>query len=190
MAFQRWYDFDVRLSGVVRSMESMSERNQEYFAEKLLELSEYLLEERGGEEYLTALHPKKKEGLEKAQSKKRWYDKSESLHRAFNNLYALTTEDRQEVATRMTTPILIVEAYEKQCETMHLEPDVKIVEEILRTCLTEGQERAKRLYALYMNDFSVFQGKNMAGATPENTMLSGLWSSLLKNIQSYLSPVA
>jgi hypothetical protein len=90
----------------------------------------------------------------------------------------------------MTTPILIVEAYEKQCETMHLEPDVKIVEEILRTCLTEGQERAKRLYALYMNDFSVFQGKNMAGATPENTMLSGLWSSLLKNIQSYLSPVA
>jgi hypothetical protein len=190
VAFQRWYDFDVRLSGVVRSMESMSERNQEYFAKKLLELSEFLLEERGGEAYLSSLHPKKKEGLEKAQSKKRWYDKSESLHRAFNNLYALTTEDRQEVATRMTTPILIVEAYEKQCETMHLEPDVKVVEEILRTCLTEGQERAKRLYALYMNDFSMFQGNGVVGGVPENTMLSGFWSSLLKNIQSYLSPVA
>jgi hypothetical protein len=184
VAYQRWYDTDLRLSAVVRSLELLNEQSLEYFAEKLLEISESLLSEHGGADYLESLDPRKKAGLEKAQTnRKRWYDRQENLHKAFNNLYALTPKDRREVASRLTTPILIVEAYERYCRQEEVTPDIRVIEEILRTCLLEGHERAKRLYSLYMNDFSKMLPKSQAEETQE-----GFWTGLLKNIQSILAP--
>lgn len=168
-------------------MERMSERNQQYFAKKLLELSQQLMKERGGEEYMSALHPKKQEGLEKSESRKRWYDNDETLHQAFNNLYALAPDDRREVAARLTTPIMIVEAYEKNCQDEGREPDIEVVDEILTACLTEGQERAKGMYALYMGGFT---GGTPYGRrrTDSQEAAPGFWSHLLKDIQGLLAP--
>jgi hypothetical protein len=185
-AFKRWYDFDQRLSVVVRAMEFMSTNSQCHFADKLLELSEALLVQRGGETYIEMLEPKKKTGLEKADaSKGRWYDRQETLHKAFVNLYALPNEDRQEVAARMVTPIQIVEGYERYCRKERKEPDILVIEEVLRSCFVEGQDRARRLYALYLSDPSDFLPKRQAVWPPDESR--GMWSSLLESIQTVLA---
>lgn len=188
MAYQRWYDKDPRLSAVVKSMEFMNDATQRRFADKLLTLSEELMAERGGYEYIEKLDPNKKDALGKAQSnKKRWYDQYESLHRAFNNLYALPMEDRREIAARLSTPIDIVAAYERHCTRQRVRPDLNVVEEILRTSLQDGAERARKLYALYTDDFRhelETANKRPYGAAADR----GMWTALLENLQDMLAP--
>lgn len=189
MSFKRWYDFDQRLSTVIRAMEFLNQGSQFHFADKLLELSEELMVQRGGTDYLATLDPKKQAGLEKAsQSKARWYDQTDSLHRAFTNLYALPNEDRREIASRMVTPIQIVEGYERHCRKEGKEPDIRVIEEVMRSCFVEGQERARKLYSLYLTDPSEFLAKrpNLAASAPEESS-RGMWSNLLESIQTVLS---
>lgn len=185
MTFKRWYDADVRLSAVVRTMECMNESSQRQFAEKLLELSQELLAQQGGE-YLSTLDNAKQEGLKKSQAKKRWYDQYESLHRAFNNLYALDGFSRRNVADKLSTPIEIVQGYELHCEQTDKTPDVKVVEEVLRSCFKEGPERARRLYALYLPEFNEALQKHQQGRN-KKAPAKGLWVTLLENLQSVLT---
>jgi hypothetical protein len=187
VAYQRWYDSDPRLSAVVRTMECMGETIQRQFAAKLLELSEEWLQIQGGTEYLSQLDTKKQEGLQKSNAKKRWYDQYESLHKAFNNLYALDPLSRRNIAEKLSLPIEIVKGYEQHCIEMEKSPEIKVVEEILRTCFNEGSERAKRLYAVYLPEF------NEALRAHENSrnakrVSKGVWETLLENIQSVLNP--
>ncbi len=178
MSQRRWYDIDPRLSKVVHAMEFMNRDSQFYFGDKLYEMSEALLAQRGGDEYLANLDAKKKEGLTKARSKHRWYDRNESLHKAFNNLYALSGQDRREIAVQLETPIQIVEGYERHCNHHGSKPEMRVIEEILRSSFIEGRERACKLYALYLYDYS--QPKHPEA--PE-----GLWTNLLKSLQKAMS---
>ena len=183
MVYKRWYDYDAKVRTMVKSMEFMNVKNQLYFAEKLLEMSEQLLLERGGDSYLSSLEVNVKQGLEKSKAKKRWYDSFEVLHRAFNNLYALTPEDRQELAIRLSTPIRIVEGYERQCRKQGQDPDIKVVEEILRTALSQGHERARRLYVLYLTDFPAENAQKNSNQNQQK----GLWTRFLENLRTALS---
>ncbi len=192
MAVQkRWYDTDQRLSVVVHTMEAMNVESQQRFANKLLELSEELLHELGGQEYIQTLDERKVEGLSKSQAKKRWYDAYETLHRAFNNLYTLDGDSRRYIATQLVIPIQIVEGYEKHCKRERKEPDARVVEEILRSCFTQGQERTKRLYSLYLNDFSreleAHKQQQKAKQQQFGNEGDGLWSQLLGNLQKALA---
>lgn len=181
MTYRRWYDTDPRLSAVVHAMEFMNRDTQSYFGEKLRELSESLLVQRGGDDYLAGLDAKKKEGLNKSGSKHRWYDRSESLHRAFNYLYALPGGDRRDIAVRLETPIQIVEGYERHCQRQGIKPEMRIIEEILRSSFMEGRERTRKLYSLYLYDYE----SAMPPMHPEAP--EGLWSQLLKRVQEALS---
>jgi hypothetical protein len=182
MTQRRWYDIDPRLSAVVHAMEFMNRDSQFYFGDKLYELTETLVSRRGGEEYLATLDKRKQEGLTKARSNKhRWYDRNEHLHKAFNNLYALSGQDRREIASQLETPIQIVEGYEKHCLRQGLKPEMRIIEEILRSSFIEGKERARKLYSIYLYDyFSSGQARH-----PE-AQGDGLWSHLLKRFQDAL----
>lgn len=184
MAFKRWYDNDSKLSNVVRAMERMEPSTQQHFAEKLRDLTEDLVFDHGGEAYLATLEPKVREGLNKAQSKNRWYDRYEDLHQAFNNLYALPPGDRREVASRLETPIEIIRGYERHCKETEQAPDSKVIVEVLRTSLVEGPARAKRLYALYLGNFP---STDAVENPPEEQ--KGLWTRLLESIQSALNTV-
>ena len=189
MSYRRWYDVDPRLSAVVHAMEDLNRDSQIYMAQKILELSESLLVDLGGEEYLKGLDEKKQAGLDKAGSNKnRWYDRDERLHRAFKNLYALPNTERRDIAIRLATPIQIVEGYEKHCARQGSAPEMRIIEEILRSSFVQGSERARKLYSVYLHDFS-------ATATPErshdkaskDSNSGSLWSHLLRSLQEAMA---
>lgn len=187
MAYRRWYDVDPKLSSVVHAMEFLNKDTQLYFAAKVLELAEALLKQQGGNAYLETLDDRKKDGLNKSQAKNRWYDRHETLHKAFNYLYALPAIDRREIANKLETPIKIVEGYEKHCVRQDKSPETSVIEEILRSSFVEGQERAKKLYSIYLMDLSaprplqsVKGGRGNKNQKEEST---GLWSNLLKKFQ-------
>jgi hypothetical protein len=186
VAYRRWYDSDARLSAVVHTMERLNESSQRQFARKLLELSEELLTEQGGEAYLASLDVRKREGLQKSRAKKRWYDQYETLHKAFNNLYALDSPSRRSIAEKLRLPIEIVKGYEQHCLENHKAPDAKVVEEVLRSCFKEGPERAKRLYALYLPEFNAALRTHESQNTQQAS--KGIWETLLEGIQSVLNP--
>jgi phage-related protein len=190
MTYRRWYDADPRVSAVVHAMEDLNRDSQLYLAQKMLELSETFLVDLGGDTYLAALDPKKQEGLNKADSKNRWYDRDDRLHKAFKNLYALPNSERRDIAMRLATPIQIVEGYERHCMRQGTKPEMRIVEEILRSSFVEGQERARKLYSVYLYDFVV-----AAASTPnarsdesvEEEPKGGLWSHLLRSLQEAMA---
>jgi hypothetical protein len=188
MTYRRWYDADPKVSAVVHAMEDLNRDSQVYLAQKLVDLSETLLAELGGDAYLETLDPQKKEGLNKADSKNRWYDRDERLHRAFKNLYALPNIQRRELATRLASPIQIVEGYEKHCNRQGSKPEMRIVEEILRSCFVEGQERARKLYSVYLYDFSVSvpQRQQRQEESVEDEP-QGIWSLLLRRLQEAMA---
>lgn len=186
--YRRWYDTDPKLSTVVRAMEDLNEANQRQIAGKLLELSEDFLKELGGAAYLSSLSPEKQAGLKKSQAKKRWHDQYEAMHEAFNNFYALDNPSRRDIADRMSLPVDIIQGYEAHCAQLNKTPDIDVVAEALRCCFTEGQNRAKKLYMLYLPEFShEFQAhqKKRLKAEPKK----GLWTLLLESIQNAINPV-
>jgi hypothetical protein len=186
MTYRRWYDADPKVSAVVHAMEELNRDSQLYLAQKLVELSESLLAELGGDAYLEALDPQKKEGLNKADAKNRWYDRDDRLHTAFKNFYALPNIQRRDVASRLATPIQIVEGYEKHCNRQGSKPELRIVEEILRSSFVEGQERARKLYSVYLHDFSISspqRPQEEKGAEEPQ----GLWSHLLRRLQAAMA---
>lgn len=178
--YKRWYDEDKKLSIVVKAMEAMDITTQLKFADKLLELSRELLRDRGGDkEVLEALEADKKAALEKAQSRRRWYDQYESLHQAFNNLYVLNEQDRGSLANRLVVPVQIVEGYERSCREKGDQPNLEVVDEILRTSLLEGPERANKLYDLYALEASI--------SPQQKSKPKGVWSEVIASLQKALS---
>ncbi len=151
-SFKRWYDIDEQLSIVVHTMEKLTFVSQLTFANTLLDLSERILMEKGRDEYLANLDEERQKGLEKSIDKRRWYDRYPTLHKAFNNLYALRDEDRHEIADILLVPCQIVQLYEQYCERRNRETDPKVIQEILRTSIVEGPNRAKRLYSIYTSE--------------------------------------
>lgn len=189
MSYRRWYDADPRLSTVVHTMEGMGETIQRQFAAKLLELSEEWMHIQGGNEYLSALDTKKQDGLQKSNAKKRWYDQYESLHKAFNNLYALDDLSRRNIAEKLSLPIEIVKGYEQHCQDMDKSPEIKVVEEILRSCFREGAERSRRLYAVYLPEFNeALRRHEQKRQSKKEAEAKGVWETLLESIQSALNP--
>lgn len=184
MAYRRWYDADPKLSSVVHAMEFLNRDTQLYFAGKLLELGQSLLSQQGGEAYLNALDERKKDGLSKSQAKNRWYDRHETLHKAFNYLYALPAIDRREIANKLETPIKIVEGYEKHCARQDKVPESSVIEEIMRSSFREGQHRAQKLYSIYLMDFSESQSSQSSKSGKNEPV--GLWGNLLRKFQEAL----
>lgn len=188
MSFKRWHDTDPKLSAFLQSMEHINGGSRKRFAEKLRELSEILLAERGGAEYLENLDYRKKEGLRKAEAKNRWYDQLDDLHDALQNLYALNSADRREVAGRLSLPIRIVEGYEKYCKAQSQLPDNRVIEEILRTSLVDGEERARRLYDHYLSALRAdIPQMNQARKAKAAKAKNGVWTSLLQSLQGVLT---
>ncbi len=186
MAYKRWYDFDQRMSTVVRAMEKLSRGTQIRFAEKLLELSEEMLLHQGGQNYLTGLDEQRLHGLQKATtSKARWYDRHETLRMAFLNLYALTNDDRRAIAARMLMPVRIIEGYERSCKSSGNAPDFLVIEDVLHTCFRQGAAHASKLYSLYLSDSANLKPKEIADyPKPRNT---GVWTALMESLQTALS---
>jgi hypothetical protein len=150
-------------------------------------VSEGLLSQLGGDAYLSDLDTKKQEGLQKSKAKKRWYDQEELLHQAFNNVYALDNQRRRELAEQMALPIEIVQGYEAHCYLQQKVPDLKVVEEILRSCFQEGSARAKKLYAIYLPEFDAAFKTHQKSRLKQDAK-KGLWTLFLESLQNAIHP--
>jgi len=179
--YRRWYDDDPKLKKVIETFEHLNGDVQLKFAAKFLEMSERLLSQLGGHEYLATLEMPKQEAMQKSSARKRWYDRHESLFKAFNNIYALNSYKRRELADMMTLPIQIVQGYERHCKEMGKPPDLKVIEEVLRSCFQEGAERTKKLYAVYLPEFDAEMKHHHSRMKQHEP--KGMWQVFIESLQ-------
>jgi len=150
---QRWYDDDLYLCSLVSAVSGMSIASQQLFGELLNVMADELISSAGRDELLLSLPERVMDGLRKSQRKKRWYDHQAELHQAFNKLYALTIEQRSDLAHRLFIPGQLVEKYEIYCQEAHIQSDMRVIEQMIATCLQRGPEHALNLYGVYIDYF-------------------------------------
>lgn len=146
--FHRWYDVDIHLSELVRTLESLSEESQTLFAFLLMFFSDEVVE-RKGRAFFRELQWEKLLGIYKSKNGRRWYDKQAVLHKAFNKLYSLSDLDRAAIAQELHIPGRIVHHYEAYCNTHQTPLDFNMIYSILETSFTDGPEEALTVYSVF-----------------------------------------
>jgi hypothetical protein len=146
--FHRWYDVDIHLSELVRTLESLSEESQTLFAFLLVFFSDQVVE-RKGRVFFRELQWEKIMGIYKSKSGRRWYDKQAVLHKAFNKLYSLNDLDRAAIAQELHVPGRIIHHYESYCSEHQTPLDLEMICSILETSFKEGPEQALTVYTVF-----------------------------------------
>jgi hypothetical protein len=146
--FHRWYDMDIYLSELVRTLESLSEESQTLFAFLLVFFSDEIVR-RKGRAFFRELQWEKLMGIYKSKSGRRWYDQHAILHTAFNKLYSLNDLDKAAIARELHIPGRIVSHYEAYCSTHQTRPDLEMVYSILETSFKDGPEQAMSVYSVF-----------------------------------------
>lgn len=151
--FQRWYDEDLFVGALVYAMQGMSYNSQHLFARLVQILTDETVTQMGRDQFLKDLNWNRVANLRKSKRKRRWYDQEPKLFKAFNKLYALNEELRQDVAHKLFIPCQLVHKYELFCEQEQKEPDPIIIRQIVETCVKRGPEKAIHLYGVYLDYF-------------------------------------
>ena len=144
----RWYDRDLSLSELVRTLESLSEESQVLFAFLLMFFSDEVVQ-RKGREFFRELEWEKLIGIYKSKSGRRWYDQHAILHTAFNKLYSLNDLDKAAIAKELHVPGRIVQHYENYCKTHQTPADIEMIYTILATSFKEGPDQALSVYSVF-----------------------------------------
>ncbi len=152
-SYQRWYDDDLYLSSLMNAIARMLPQTQQLFGELLNVMADELISSAGHDELLASLPDRVMDGLRKSQRKERWYDHQTELHQAFNKLYALNDEQRSDLAHRLFIPSQLVEKYEIYCQEANIPSELRVVEQMIATCLQRGPEHALNLYGVYIDYF-------------------------------------
>jgi hypothetical protein len=144
--FHRWYDMDIHLSELVRTLEGLSEESQTLFAFLLMFFSDEVVH-RKGRAFFRELEWEKLIGIYKSRNGRRWYDQHGVLHTAFNKLYSLNDLDKAAIAKELHVPGRIVQHYEAYCQSHQTSADIEMVCSILETSFKEGPDQALSHYA-------------------------------------------
>ncbi len=150
--FQRWYDQDPFLSTMVYALECMQPESQGRFARLLGQVCDRLLRAQLEASGYQKLDPCVVRGIKKSHLRRRWYDQTPDTQKAFNKLYALTETERNNLAHRFFIAAQLIHRYESYCQQIQTEPNSHTIDEIIRTNLKEGPERALKLYGFYLDE--------------------------------------
>jgi len=145
---QRWYDMDVQLGELVRTLENLSEESQMLFAFLLTLFSDEIVKVKGLS-FFREMEWEKLIGIYKSKKGRRWYDQDPVLHKAFNKLYSLNDQQKAAIAKELYIPGRLVSLYEAHCKAKTQELNLETICEIVGTCFTEGAEAAQQRYASF-----------------------------------------
>ena len=145
---QRWYDLDIHLSGMVRTLETLSSDSQTLFAHLLKDSTARIIKIRG-RSFVRALDWTIFIGLVKSKRSRRWYDQKQVLHVAFNMLYSLSDADKALIGRELFLPAELVLRYETYAKARHEEISIDVVHRILETCIKQGPEKALETYSIF-----------------------------------------
>ncbi len=146
--FARWYDLDIQLSELVHSLETLTEESQMLFAFLLTFFSDEIVRIKG-RLFFKEMEWDKLVGIYKSKSGRRWYDRQEVLHKAFNKLYSLNEDDKAAIARELFIPSRIVKKYEEHCQGHKRQPDMETVFAIVATSFKEGTDEAQSRYQAF-----------------------------------------
>lgn len=144
----RWYDQDIHLSELVRTMELLSEESQILFALLLASFCDEVVRLKG-RSFFKEMDWNKLKGLYKSKTGRRWYDDQTVLHVAFNKLYSLTDEDKAGIARKLHVPVRLVGNYEAYCKEHQRPLDLDEIQAILSTIFKDGPEKALQIYSVF-----------------------------------------
>lgn len=144
----RWYDQDIHLSELVRTMELLGEESQILFALLLASFCDEVVRMKG-RSFFREMDWAKLKGLYKSKTGRRWYDEQTVLHVAFNKLYSLTDEDKAGIARKLHVPVLLVGNYETYCKEHRRPLDLDEIQAILSTIFRDGPEKALEIYSVF-----------------------------------------
>lgn len=144
----RWYDHDVHLSELVRTMETLSEESQILFALLLASFCDEVVR-RKGRSFFREMDWAKLKGLYKSKTGRRWYDEQSVLHVAFNKLYSLNDEDKASIAHKLHVPVRLISNYEVYCKEHRRKKDLDEIQSILSTIFKDGPEKALQIYSVF-----------------------------------------
>jgi hypothetical protein len=139
----RWYDIDPEVAEVVYSIQNMKPDYQEILGQLINMFMEKVREEYRRKRKLIELGPEKHMGLLKSQTKRRWYDKTPTMYRAFNNLYVMDDQQRNMIAKRLHAPVWALEAYFRECLDSDRPESATEIKRLIELGLTEGVESCK-----------------------------------------------
>ena len=146
--FQRWYDCDVQLSGLVESLEALSGDSQTLFALLMTFFSDEIVRVKGND-FFAELEWDKIVGIYKSKRGRRWYDREPLLQKAFNMVYSLNDDAKAAIAKELYVPSRIVKDYESHCQRLSKPTDLDMICKIVETSFKEGHEKAQERYASF-----------------------------------------
>ncbi len=120
VGFTRWYDTIPELSKSIKILERMPQNLKDAVClpiSNMTSLKELAVEH---DSNLKRLGSHKVMGLLKSKTKRRWYDQTPIVHKAFSFLYIMTQEQRYQVAIRMIVCIQALETYLNYCKDNRL----------------------------------------------------------------------
>lgn len=135
-SLHRWYDQDIQLSELVRTLETLREESQTLFAFLLTSFSDEIRRVKGAR-FFQELQWGKLLALYKSKRGRRWYDREAVLHKAFNKLYSLTDADKAQIARNLVLPIRMVKQYESECDAQQQPIDLDTLCSIVEFAFNE-----------------------------------------------------
>ncbi len=145
----RWHDQDFKLSELVNAIEDMFPESRFLFSLLLSMLCKELVRSVGDTEVFTKLDWKTIQNLIKSKQSRRWYDQDPDLHRAFNLLYTLDTQQQRLIASMLYMPSRLTRYYEEHCQTHQKEIDIDYVCHMVEVCFRDGPEQAQKAFSHY-----------------------------------------
>ncbi len=145
MDFQRWYDRDVNLGELVRTLEGMGRESQTLFAFLIADFSERIMDAQG-RDFFVPLGWDTVRNLLRSRQGRRWYDEEPAMQQAFGKLYSLKPEERAVIGRELHVPARLVSRYETACRNRGEAPDLEKISEIVDTCFGKGPAFAQEFY--------------------------------------------
>ncbi len=120
VGFTRWYDTIPELSKSIKILERMPQNLKDAVCRPIANMTSLKELAAESDTNLKRLGSHKVMGLLKSKSKRRWYDQTPIVHKAFCFLYIMSQEQRYQVAIRMIACIHSLENYLSYCKDNHL----------------------------------------------------------------------
>lgn len=138
--YKRWYDVDLHLSNMVRTMELMTGQNRQLFGHLICMLCENRIE---AEPEVRKTDWEHLQGLIKSKRGRRWYDEDPVMHKAMNLLYTLTETTKIQIARQLVDVTGLVHDYELFCLKNDRTAEIDIVQTIIAKGIQDGAEEAE-----------------------------------------------
>jgi hypothetical protein len=137
----RWHDKDEEVARLVQMLRELPEEYQDMIARILSgAVEEWQQSKSYDQSRSVSLGVDKHLALWKSKSKRRWYDKHPSMHRAMNHLLVLDDDQRRYMAEKLNPALSAVQKYMDIC-LEHQRPSINLeLSQIIRLSMEQGED--------------------------------------------------